>query len=169
MWRAASLSLLVRLHVPKQVRHECKDTALHDWKQLGTGASCALQGWQPETRTYNTAIIACNMCNHSEEALQVSCVQLSFAKCTSIVSCPPPPVLSLAPAASLFPHNCPCAATCNFCAATCNFCAANCNFCAADCNFCSTVCHLAMLSCCVQHVVSSTVANETSSLMHARA
>lgn len=31
-----------------------------------------MQGWQPEVRTYNTAIIACNMCNQSEEALQVS-------------------------------------------------------------------------------------------------
>ena len=30
------------------------------------------QGWQPETRTFNTAIIACNMCNQSVQALQVS-------------------------------------------------------------------------------------------------
>ena len=32
---------------------------------------CDSQGWQPETRTYNTAIIACNMCNQSAQALLV--------------------------------------------------------------------------------------------------
>ena len=31
---------------------------------------CGVQRVQPETRTYNTAIIACNMCNQSAKALQ---------------------------------------------------------------------------------------------------
>ena len=31
-----------------------------------------LQGLQPEVRTYNTAIIACNMCGQPHEALKVS-------------------------------------------------------------------------------------------------
>ncbi len=33
---------------------------------------CGVQRVQPETRTYNTAIIACNMCNQSAKALQVT-------------------------------------------------------------------------------------------------
>jgi hypothetical protein len=30
-----------------------------------------LQGLQPEVRTYNTAIIACNMCGQPQEAIKV--------------------------------------------------------------------------------------------------
>lgn len=45
--------------------------------------SCNVQGWQPETRTFNTAIIACNMCNQSAQALQVS---PSSSQCPSCLS-----------------------------------------------------------------------------------
>ena len=34
-----------------------------------------MQGLQPEVRTYNTAIIACNMCGQPHEALKVSSQQ----------------------------------------------------------------------------------------------
>ena len=42
-----------------------------------------LQGLQPEVRTYNTAIIACNMCGQPHEALKVSCLQTCLKGGTS--------------------------------------------------------------------------------------
>lgn len=37
---------------------------------MGWCCSC-LQGQLPEVRTYNTAIIACNMCGQPQEAIKV--------------------------------------------------------------------------------------------------
>ncbi len=46
---------------------------------------CGMQRVQPETRTYNTAIIACNMCNQSAKALQVTSLTAVIAD-TSFVN-----------------------------------------------------------------------------------
>ena len=46
---------------------------------------CGVQRVQPETRTYNTAIIACNMCNQSAKALQVTSCAADIAN-TSFVN-----------------------------------------------------------------------------------
>ena len=46
----------------------------HLFPTTGSMAWC-LQGLQPEVRTYNTAIIACNMCGQPHEALKVSSQQ----------------------------------------------------------------------------------------------
>ncbi len=45
-----------------------------------------MQRVQPETRTHNTAIIACNMCNQSAKALQVTPLTVVFANISFVNS-----------------------------------------------------------------------------------